>query len=146
MIDPGEVRLLPRLSHNINPFEADGGGSRMDLRAMQPSPRRFRSGGEEKVSKVVRAFSLDPSVSEDLDYYTRIPGIKKPMNKSRYVNMALMFYMTQNLQQLLEEKEELENQVDKYIRKIQALHDEIKALRAQKGPLYRLWHLLRTPK
>ena len=95
------------------------------------------------MSKVVRAFSLDPSVSEDLDYYTRIPGIKKPMNKSRYVNMALRFYMTQNLQSILEEKKELEDRVEKYIRKIQDLHDEIKALRASKGPLYRLWHLLR---
>lgn len=95
------------------------------------------------MSKVVRAFSLDPSVSEDLDHYTRIPGIKKPMNKSRYVNMALRFYMSQNLQQILEEKTELENQVNRYIRKIQNLHDEIRALKARKGPLYRLRHLLR---
>ena len=96
------------------------------------------------MSKVVRAFSLDPSVSEDLDYYTKVPGIKKPMNKSRYVNMALRFYMTQNLQQILEEKKELEDQVERYIRKLQDLHDEIRALKASKGPLYRLWHLLRT--
>lgn len=95
------------------------------------------------MSKVVRAFSLDPSVSEDLDHYTRIPGIKKPMNKSRYVNMALRFYMTQNVQQILQENQELQDRVSRYIVKIQDLHDEIRALKVRRGPLYRLRHLLR---
>ena len=95
------------------------------------------------MSKVVRAFSLDPSVSEDLDHYTRIPGIKKPMNKSRYVNNALRFYMSRNLIELMEEVEELRKRSSVDIKKIQELHDEIKALKASKGPLYRLWHLLR---
>ena len=96
------------------------------------------------MSKVVRAFSLDPSVSQDLDYYTKVPENKKPMNKSRYVNMALRFYMSQNLQQILEEKKELQDRVDKYIVKLQDLHAEIKSLKEKRGLLYRLKRLLRT--
>lgn len=96
------------------------------------------------MAKVVRAFSLDPSVSQDLDFYTKVPENKKPMNKSRYVNMALRFYMSQNLQEILEGKKELEDRVDDYIVKIQNLHDEIKALKERRGLLYRLKRLLRT--
>ena len=59
------------------------------------------------MTKVVRAFSLDPSVSEDLDYYTRVPGISKPMNKSKYVNEALKFYMVKNIKEMIEEKKTL---------------------------------------
>ena len=47
--------------------------------------------------KVVRAFSLDQSVSEDLDYHTTVPGKMKPMNKSKYVNEALRFYIVKNI-------------------------------------------------
>ena len=96
------------------------------------------------MSKVVRAFSLDHSVSQDLDFYTKVPENKKPMNKSRYVNMALRFYMSQNLQEILEEKTQLQNRVDDYIVKIQDLHDEIRVLKEGKGLLYRLKRLLRT--
>ena len=59
------------------------------------------------MTKVVRAFSLDPSVSEDLDYYTRVPGISKPMNKSKYVNEALQFYMGKNIKEMIEENKTL---------------------------------------
>ena len=59
------------------------------------------------MTKVVRAFSLDPSVSEDLDYYTRIPGVSKPMNKSKYVNEALQFYMGKNIKEMIEENKTL---------------------------------------
>ena len=59
------------------------------------------------MTKVVRAFSLDPSVSEDLDYYTRVPGISKPMNKSKYVNEALKFYMGKNIKEMIEENKTL---------------------------------------
>ena len=96
------------------------------------------------MAKVVRAFSLDPSVSQDLDFYTKVPENKKPMNKSRYVNMALRFYMSQNLQEILEEKTQLQNRVDDYIVKIQDLHDEIRVLKERRGLLYRLKRLLRT--
>ena len=59
------------------------------------------------MTKVVRAFSLDPSVSEDLDFYTRVPGISKPMNKSKYVNEALQFYMGKNIKEMIEENRTL---------------------------------------
>jgi hypothetical protein len=49
------------------------------------------------MTKVVRAFSLDPRVSETLDEMTSVPGRSKPMNKSRYVNEALDWYMNKNL-------------------------------------------------
>ena len=50
---------------------------------------------------------MDPSVSEDLDYYTRVPGISKPMNKSKYVNEALKFYMGKNIKEMIEENRTL---------------------------------------
>jgi len=50
------------------------------------------------MSKVVRAFSLDQRVSDTLDEMTFVPGRSKPMNKSRYVNEALDWYMTKNLE------------------------------------------------
>jgi len=59
------------------------------------------------MTKVVRAFSLDPRVSEDLDWHTSIPGILKPMNKSKYVNEALKFYMGTNVQSVIQETEDL---------------------------------------
>ena len=59
------------------------------------------------MTKIVRAFSLDPSVSEDLDFYTRVPGISKPMNKSKYVNEALKFYMGKNIKEMIEENKTL---------------------------------------
>lgn len=55
------------------------------------------------MSKVIRAFSLDPRVSEKLDEMTRVPGRSKPMNKSRYVNEALDWYMNKNLGEFIKE-------------------------------------------
>ena len=54
------------------------------------------------MTKVVRAFSLDPAVSEDLDFHTTVPGKMKPMNKSKYVNEALRFYMGKNIKEMIE--------------------------------------------
>ena len=59
------------------------------------------------MSKVVRAFSLDQSVSEDLDIQTSVPGKLKPMNKSKYVNEALKFYMGKNIKEMIEENKTL---------------------------------------
>ncbi len=56
---------------------------------------------------MVRAFSLDQRVSEDLDMNTRVPGISKPMNKSKYVNEALDFYMNRNLKEMIEQNKTL---------------------------------------
>ena len=52
--------------------------------------------------------------------------------------------MSQHLQEILEEKTQLQNRVDDYIVKIQELHDEIRVLKEGKGLLYRLKRLLRT--
>jgi len=59
------------------------------------------------MGKVVRAFSLDQAVSEDLDYHTTVPGKMKPMNKSKYVNEALKFYMGKNISALIGENKDL---------------------------------------
>ena len=58
------------------------------------------------MTKVVRAFSLDQSVSEDLDLHTQVPGTLKPMNKSKYVNEALKFYMGKNISALIQENKD----------------------------------------
>ncbi len=59
------------------------------------------------MTKVVRAFSLDQAVSEDLDYHTTVPGKMKPMNKSKYVNEALKFYMGKNIKEMIEQNRTL---------------------------------------
>jgi len=59
------------------------------------------------MAKVVRAFSLDPGVSEDLDLHTTVPGKSKPMNKSKYVNEALKFYMGKNIKEMIEQNRSL---------------------------------------
>ncbi len=61
------------------------------------------------MTKVVRAFSLDQRVSEDLDLNTRVPGITKPMNKSKYVNEALDFYMNRNLKEMIDQNRTLKS-------------------------------------
>ena len=77
------------------------------------------------MTKVVRAFSLDPSVSEDLDFYTRVPGVSKPMNKSKYVNEALQFYMGKNIKEMIEENKTLKENLTGGLR---ARDDAIKGL------------------
>jgi len=59
------------------------------------------------MTKVVRAFSLDQAVSEDLDLHTLVPGKSKPMNKSKYVNEALRFYMGKNIKEMIEQNRTL---------------------------------------
>ena len=84
------------------------------------------------MTKVVRAFSLDPSVSEDLDLNTRVPGISKPMNKSKYVNEALQFYMGKNIKEMIEEnktlKQNLTGGLTKRDQKIEKLRVTIQGL------------------
>ena len=77
------------------------------------------------MTKIVRAFSLDPSVSEDLDFYTRVPGVSKPMNKSKYVNEALQFYMGKNIKEMIEENKTLKENLTGGLR---ARDDAIKGL------------------
>tara|TARA_R100000655_G_scaffold29224_1_gene59070 strand:- start:1093 stop:1461 length:369 start_codon:yes stop_codon:yes gene_type:complete len=57
--------------------------------------------------KVVRAFSLDESVSDDLNLHTQVAGKSKPMNKSKYVNEALKFYMGKNIKEMIEQNRTL---------------------------------------
>ena len=57
--------------------------------------------------KVVRAYSLDMSTVEDLEYHTQVPGKSKPMNKSKYVNEALKFYMGTNIKEMIEQNRTL---------------------------------------
>ena len=56
--------------------------------------------------KVVRAFSLDEAVSDDLNLHTQVAGKSKPMNKSKYVNEALKFYMGKNISALIQENKD----------------------------------------
>ena len=57
--------------------------------------------------KLVRAYSLDMSVIEDLEFHTQVPGKSKPMNKSKYVNEALKFYMGKNIKEMIEQNRTL---------------------------------------
>ena len=56
------------------------------------------------MTKIVRAFSLDPRISEGIDDHTRVPGVAKPMNKSKFVNDALDWYMNKNLRDYIEQQ------------------------------------------
>ena len=81
------------------------------------------------MTKVVRAFSLDPSVSEDLDIQTRVPGKTKPMNKSKYVNDALKFYMGKNIKEMIEQNRTLKENLTAGLRakdaSIQGLKEQV---------------------
>ena len=59
------------------------------------------------MTKVVRAYSLDISTVEELENFTRIPGVYKPRNKSKTVNEALQFYMRTNIKEMIEENRTL---------------------------------------
>ncbi len=79
------------------------------------------------MTKVVRAFSLDPLVSEDLDFHTTVPGKAKPMNKSRYVNEALKFYMGKNIKEMIEQNKTLKDNLTHGLRKKDASIQGLKA-------------------
>ena len=79
------------------------------------------------MTKVVRAFSLDQSVSEDLDFYTRVPGLSKPMNKSRFVNRALEWYMRKDIKAYVAQQEEARANLTAGIKRRQEELDKINA-------------------
>jgi hypothetical protein len=86
------------------------------------------------MTKVVRAFSLDPRVSDTLDEMTIVPGRAKPMNKSRYVNEALDWYMTKNLgdyqKDVIETRNFLVSEINKKRLIIGGLEDDLSTLKA----------------
>jgi hypothetical protein len=88
------------------------------------------------MTKVVRAFSLDESVSEEIDYYTQIPGVAKPMNKSRYVNDALKFYMNRNIPALMDDYRSA-------LAAVQRANQELDKIVASQGVKHHLGGLLR---
>ncbi len=89
------------------------------------------------MTKVVRAFSLDEAVSEDIDIHTTVPGISKPMNKSAFVNDALKFYMGKNLQQYVKENNTLKENLTAGLRNkdviIQGLEHQLDELENAKA-------------
>jgi len=89
------------------------------------------------MSKVVRAFSFDQRISERLDEVTFVPGRAKPMNKSRYVNEALDWYMNKNLgdyqKDVIETRNFLISEINKKRLTIGGLEDDLASLRAEKA-------------
>jgi len=87
------------------------------------------------MGKVVRAFSLDQAVSEDLDYHTTVPGKMKPMNKSKYVNEALKFYMGKNIKEMIEQNKTLKENLTAGLRNkdliIGGLEEDVARLRVK---------------
>ena len=81
------------------------------------------------MTKVVRAFSLDQAVSEELDMQTSVPGKLKPMNKSKYVNEALRFYMGKNIKEMIEQNRTLKENLTAGLRakdvSIQGLREQV---------------------
>ena len=79
--------------------------------------------------KVVRAYSLDMSTVEDLELHTQVPGKSKPMNKSKYVNEALKFYMGKNIKEMIEQNRTLKENLTAGLRakdaSIQGLEQQV---------------------
>ena len=89
------------------------------------------------MTKVGRAFTLDQRISERLDEVTFVPGRSKPMNKSRYVNEALDWYLNKNLAEyqrdVLESRNFLISKINEKRLIIGGLEDDLASLRAVKA-------------
>jgi len=83
------------------------------------------------MTKVVRAFSIDPHVSETLDSRVR------KRRRSEYVNEALDWYMNKNLrayqEEVLESRNFLIAEINKKRLTIGGLEDDLASLRAVKA-------------
>jgi len=83
------------------------------------------------MTKVVRAFSIDPHVSETLD------GRVRKRRRSEYVNEALDWYMNKNLREYQAEVMETRNfliaEINIKRALIGGLEDDLSALRAVKA-------------
>ncbi len=88
------------------------------------------------MTKVTRAFSLDSRISERLNEVTRVPGRSKPMNKSRYVNDALDWYINKNIDEFrersLEERKYYQQKLEEKRLTIGGLEDDLASIRAAK--------------
>jgi hypothetical protein len=83
------------------------------------------------MTKVVRAFSIDPHVSESLDHRVRKRG------RSEYVNEALDWYLNKNLRkyqkEVIESRNFLIDEINKKRLTIGGLEDDLASLRAVKA-------------
>jgi hypothetical protein len=81
------------------------------------------------MTKVVRAFSIDPHVSESLDLRVRKRG------RSEYVNEALDWYLNKNLREyqaeVIESRNFLIAEINKKRAIIGGLEDDLASLRSQ---------------
>ena len=81
------------------------------------------------MTKVVRAFSIDPHVSESLDQRVR------KRRRSEYVNEALDWYMNKNLREyqaeVIESRNFLVSEINKKRVIIGGLEDDLRSLRSQ---------------
>ena len=103
------------------------------------------------MTKVVRAFSFDQRISERLDEVTFVPGRAKPMNKSRYVNDALDWYMNRNFEDILEavkeERRFYQNKLEEKRLTIGGLEDDLRSTSSNCRCLWcRLKRLLLRPR
>ena len=83
------------------------------------------------MTKVVRAFSIDPHVSESLDHRVRKRG------RSEYVNEALDWYLNKNLgeyqKEVIESRNFLVSEINKKRLIIGGLEDDLASLKAVKA-------------
>jgi len=83
------------------------------------------------LTKVVRAFSIDPHVSETLD------GRVRKRRRSEYVNEALDWYLNKNLREyqaeVIESRNFLIAEINKKRLIIGGLEDDLRSLRAVKA-------------
>jgi len=83
------------------------------------------------MTKVVRAFSIDPHVSESLDHRVR------KRRRSEYVNEALDWYMNKNLREyqaeVIESRNFLVSEINKKRLTIGGLEDDLASLKAVKA-------------
>jgi hypothetical protein len=83
------------------------------------------------MTKVVRAFSIDPHVSESLDHRVRKRG------RSEYVNEALDWYLNKNLREyqaeVIDARNFLIDEINKKRVIIGGLEDDLESLKAVKA-------------
>ena len=87
------------------------------------------------MATVGRTFSLEPRISEKLNELTRIPGKEKGMNISSYVNMALDWYMNNDLSAYISEQQQARENLTEAIKKRDQQLDRLLSSRGVKHHL-----------